>query len=266
MGVDQLIRVTCPFDLLKEKYIDMVIDHRLNLEIGLNGAILDTYSDDDFRRMSDLLSRHNLLVTVHGPFTDLPLGSVQSSIRKTVISIQKRAIDIAEILKAPQIVMHTGFDPKHHGTPDDSWIKRLKYSLLELLDYAKRRADGPDIALENTFEFDPTLHEAIFSQVKHEALGFCFDLAHQVVFSRSTMERWLNGPCGERLKELHLHDNHGESDEHLAVGQGCLDFNALFNWITTHGKRPVLTIEAHNERAVLPSLENVTRLADKWGV
>ncbi len=266
MEIEELIRITCPFDLLKEKYLEKVVGLRLNLEIGLNGAILDTYHDDDFKRIAEILHSNHILATIHAPFTDLPLGSVQSSIRKAVIAIQKRAIDIAHFFNAPQIVMHTGFDPKHHGAPDDSWIERLKDSLLELLTHAHGSSDGPAILLENTFEFDPSIHESIFEKIGYESLGFCFDLAHQVVFSKSTMERWLNGPCGERLKELHLHDNYGESDDHLAVGQGILDFDALFKWLKDHEKKPILTIEAHSEEAVLPALQNVTVLANKWAI
>jgi len=257
------LNVTCPFDLLVEQYLDTVLKSRLNLEIGLNGGILDKFSVQDFERVNDILKKNDLKVTIHGPFTDLPLGSVNSSIRKAVINTLKKAIDITRIFGSKTMVIHTGFDPKHHGEYEKAWGERAKESLFELIDHANQKAPNVKLLVENTFEYDPRLHEDIFATFAQEAVGFCFDLAHQVVFSKCSMDEWLRS-CGDRLMELHLHDNHGKSDEHLAVGRGRLDFDSLFKWLKEHKKLPILTIEAHNEDAVMPAIRAVSNLLKKY--
>ena len=258
------LRIACPFDLLVGKYLDKVLENRLHLEIGMNGEILERFTMEDFKEVAELLMSHNLSVTVHAPFTDLPLGSINSSIRRTAIFIQKQAIDVACMFNVPQMVIHTGFDPKHHGAPDPGWAARLTESVKELMDYTTLAGHGLVLAMENTFEHDPSLHHMLFSRIHRPGLGFCFDMAHQVVFSTSTLDTWLGGLCGERLVELHLHDNHGQEDEHLAVGHGVLDFDALFHWLKVRGMRPVLTIEAHDENAVLPAIKAVEKYVKKY--
>ena len=41
-----------------------------------------------------------------------------------------------------------------------------------------------------------------------------------------SLDEWLV-PLKERIKEFHIHDNHGKSDEHLPVGQGLFPFRDL---------------------------------------
>ncbi|HUJ70463.1 MAG TPA: TIM barrel protein, partial [Syntrophorhabdales bacterium] len=73
-------------------------------------------------------------------------------------------------------------------------------------------------------------------------LWFCFDTGHFNLFTAVPLEGWL-GPLRQRLKEFHIHDNHGKSDEHLPVGQGTFPFRELRHFVKSlHGV--VFTAEA----------------------
>ena len=240
--IREKVHITCPFNLLMEKYLNVVVDLGLNLEIGLD--------------------KYGLTASIHGPFTDLPLGASNREVREAVGEVFKKALDVAKIFNSNTMVIHTGFDPKHHGTPNQEWLERAVHTLRSLLDLCQK--SGPRLLVENTFEYDPWLIKGLFSIFPEDVLGFCFDLAHQKVFSKTSMDTWLHA-CGKRLGELHLHDNRGEQDEHLAVGQGSLDFQALFRWLVQNHKRPILTIEAHSEDAVIPAMLAVERLGIESG-
>jgi sugar phosphate isomerase/epimerase len=54
--------------------------------------------------------------------------------------------------------------------------------------------------------------------------------------------------------ELHLHDNNGEEDTHLAVGKGNADFAGLFQIINEKGLSPTITLEPHKEETLWQSL------------
>ena len=83
-------------------------------------------------------------------------------------------------------------------------------------------------------------------------INFSFDNNY---FSFETdMEGWLEA-MGPLLKQLHLHDNTGANDDHLAIGAGRIDFDRLFAHIEAKGLRPIVTLEAHEEKAIWQSLE-----------
>ena len=53
---------------------------------------------------------------------------------------------------------------------------------------------------------------------------------------------------------LHLHDNRGEKDSHLAIGKGSADFAGLFQLVGENGLRPTITLEPHEEETLWQSL------------
>ncbi len=64
----------------------------------------------------------------------------------------------------------------------------------------------------------------VFKHIKHKNLKICFDVGHKNFLT----------PKFELLKEyyqfvevLHLHDNHGQKDEHLVCGKGNIDWQSF---------------------------------------
>ena len=57
--------------------------------------------------------------------------------------------------------------------------------------------------------------------------------------------------------DIHLHDNHGESDEHLPIGNGSIDFEPIFRTIEERGITAVL--EQRSERRFWIGLEMLAR-------
>ncbi len=61
------------------------------------------------------------------------------------------------------------------------------------------------------------------------------------------------------LKHLHLHDNHGEQDEHLPIGQGYVPFSTLFKWLKTTQAPATMTLENHSLPDTERSLQAIQR-------
>jgi sugar phosphate isomerase/epimerase len=55
--------------------------------------------------------------------------------------------------------------------------------------------------------------------------------------------------------EIHLHDNHRQADEHLPLGEGDIDFPAIFSFLRERRLTPILTIEPHLAEHLEPSLK-----------
>ena len=89
-----------------------------------------------------------------------------------------------------------------------------------------RGASG-DVA--NIFEEEPATLLSLLGHFK-ERLWFCFDSGHFNLFSKLPVEEWLV-PLRDYVREFHLHDNHGRSDQHLPVGRGTFPFRELKHFL-----------------------------------
>jgi len=90
-----------------------------------------------------------------------------------------------------------------------------------------------------------------------------------VVCALDTGHANVNGgiqPCikafGPRLRHIHLHDNHGEKDEHLEVGKGAIRFAEFSRFLQTFPD--VISLETRSPTdphgAVLRSRDDIAKL------
>ena len=115
--------------------------------------------------------------------------------------------------------------------------------------------EGSLLMLENVYEDNPEDIKTLFNNLKNQNAGFCFDIGHQAVFSSVPLVNWLEF-LGSYLGQLHMHDNCGKEDEHLAMGQGSINFQPLFDYLKSRRKNPpVITLEPHREEDLRPSLK-----------
>ncbi len=264
MDLDQIkkeVFVSCPFDLLKNKYLPLVISQGINTEIGLNAPILDSFTFRDFFDVATALKENGLECTVHAPFTDIACGAIDCLIREASLMRLKYAVDLGVLFGAKSMVFHTGWEEKIYADAKDIWLGFALETMERLCEHADR--SGVSIVLENVFEPDTYIHKKIFEAIPARSLGFCLDAGHVYAFSKTPLKTWLED-LGLRIRHLHLHDNHGGSDEHLAPGSGIVDFDLLFSWLSQHNMRPVLTLEAHDEETVIPGLTAIGALIEKY--
>ncbi len=261
--VKRRVFVSCPFDLLKEKYLPVIIRERINPEVGLNGTILDDYCLRDFLDVSHVLKSEGLSCTVHAPFTDVSPGAVDRKVRGISVEQIKAGIDLSALLGARSMVFHTGWERKIYADAVDAWLENFTFSLEKIIEYAERSAIP--IMLENVFELDTRLHREIFRRFPQKIFGFCLDAGHVYAFSKTPLAKWIND-LGYRIGHLHLHDNHGGQDEHLAPGTGIVDFDMLFSWLKKNDRRPVMTLEAHDEETVTEGLASLSGFLKKYEI
>ncbi len=242
--------VHVPYDRI-EDYLDFIKENRLNLEIYLSSRTLDTLKSSDVISLKENLD-YNPSFTVHAPFMDLSPGAVDSKARAVTTERFSHAMVIAEILQPKAIVFHSGYEKWKYALEIDLWLEK---SLLTWKPLAKRAEDmGLKIAIENIFEDEPSNLRILMEAVGSRNFGICFDTGHFNLFSRIPLEEWLR-QLKPYIVELHLHDNHESSDEHIAVGDGTFDFPALFSEL--RGMDVIHTIEAHTPEDVLKSIRRL---------
>lgn len=250
------VQVCIPFKLLKEKYLPLVLENRINPEIGIDGEVIDTYSRKDFSEIVSILQQEGLLISLHGPFYDLAPGGMDKKILKATRERLKEAFDLIPVFEPLSIVCHTGYESRRYHDVEDEWLETALETWAPLI--KDLNGTRTNLMIENVYEKNPKMLLKFLHGLNTEKVGFCFDAGHMNVFSETNMEGWLTA-LGPFLKELHLHDNEGISDDHLAIGEGKIDFESLFEYVEENRLRPIITLEAHKEKWIWQSLEVLSK-------
>jgi len=251
------VQINVPFVLLKNKYLPVVLKNRINPEIGIDSRALDEFSPAQFTEIARLLRQEDLSITLHAPFMDMVPGSPDPLMRKATIRRLRQAFELLPVFEPLSVVCHTGFNSQSYQNQVDSWLERSVESWLPLIELAQ--SAGTKVMLENVYEETPDLHVALLSQLNSPHAGFCFDIGHWHVFGRTDIAGWL-GKLRPYLGQLHLHDNLGDTDSHLALGRGNIDFSSVFSCLKNCSPRPIVTLEPHREEDVFKSVEALNAL------
>jgi len=252
------VQVNIPFTMLYEFFLDGFLTKRLNPEIGFDASALDRYGPSDFSHVAKKLREGNLTVTLHAPFMDLSPGSPDPRVRSLTRERLGQILGPVRAFLPKTVVCHTGYDGRRYGHMWGDWMEKS----LELWSWLapQIRREGSLLVLENVYEQGPEEMLPLFEELAAYGVGFCLDTGHQAAFGRSPLEKWVDF-LGPYLGELHLHDNSGKQDEHLALGNGSIDFSRLFRKLGRTSKRPlVVTLEPHREEDVFPSLEYLEKI------
>lgn len=239
-------------------FMDLALENRMNIELGFAASDLESCSPGDVYAAVARVRERGGKITFHGPFWDLNIGSVDPAIRQVVRTRFDSLFELIETVLPERVVLHTGFDPRHHRGHRGEWIENG----LSTLEPFVRRAERLDLTLvlENVFEEGPDLHLELLQRINSPRLGFCLDLGHQHAFSQTSLDKWL-AATWPYLKEVHLHDNDNSFDAHLPVGTGSIDFEFLFGFLIEKRVWPLLTVEPHTVEHLYETLAGLARLA-----
>ena len=166
-------------------------------------------------------------------------------------------MELVPLFNARSVVFHAGYDDRRYHVQRQQWLARSQATWEPLT----RRAEelGVVIHLENVYERTPEMILSLLEAISSENLGFCLDVGHMNAFADTPLVEWLDA-LGPYLKEIHLHDNIGQGDEHAAVGSGTAPFGELFQYLADRRVTPVLTLEPHAEASLWRSLESLEQL------
>jgi len=209
------------------------------VEIFCSRAHFDYTSKTEAREIGSALADLRLTLTsLHAPTSrdlsatresgqPLSICEVERVRRIEAMDELKRAIDVAEDLPFPRMIFHMG------GTREtaDGRKRDAAFSSLEhLILHAKHV--GVTICVENTTSEmgDPEYLRSFYDETRLTGLRFNFDIGHAHLADGAEDERIEKGfaPLRDLVVGAHIHDNHGEKDEHLPPYDGTIDWeNAI---------------------------------------
>jgi sugar phosphate isomerase/epimerase len=250
-----LIHINVPYSMLLRR-IDFAIQNQIHPEIYFSAEDLDASYAEDLQRLSRILRENQLEVSIHGPFMDLSPGGADQRIKEVTRDRLLKTVELAHFFNPKTIVFHPGYDRWRFDGNIPLWLESSLRTWRPLVKEAEDR--GLTLAIENVFEESPDPIKNLLEEIHSPYFRFCFDTGHQNVFAKTPLTNWMEA-LGGFLSEVHLHDNHGEMDEHLPVGEGEFDFNQFFALLSQSKLSPLYTIEPHEEAHLRRGLQAVKK-------
>lgn len=233
---------------------DYLLGQRINPELYLPADALDTLDGALLRGFAAELADHGLSCTIHATFMDLNPGSVDLAIREATRQRVEQTLAVAEVLRPRVVVFHPGYSRLTYGSAVETWVANsVTFWQAQL---PRVREIGCRIALENIFEEEPSTLLQVLERINDPLVGHCFDSGHFNMFAAVSLQEWF-AVLGKRIVESHLHDNHGQADEHLPVGEGEIDFDLVTTLLKQYAPEAVWTLEAHSRERLERARKNI---------
>jgi sugar phosphate isomerase/epimerase len=232
----------------------------------------DYTAKQEVQATASALSRHGLaLASFHAPTsrdlsatreggTPLSITEVERVRRVEAMDELKRVIDVAEDLPYSRLILHMG-GPRETADPRkrDAAFSSLEHLVL----HAHHR--GVIIAVENTTSEmgDPAYLRTFVDETRLTGLRFNFDIGHAHLADGPEAERIEKAfaPLRELVISAHIHDNHGEKDEHLPPYEGTIDWESAVKTMKPPPEQDLaLTLEL-KERTGHDTLSTAEQLA-----
>jgi sugar phosphate isomerase/epimerase len=248
--------INFPFRRLQQE-LNLVLTHRIQPEIGLEGDTLYTATAAEYREIAEALAKAGLGCTLHAPFFDLAPGALDEHILTATRTKLGKAFDLIEIFRPAAVVCHLNYEENKHGYKKSAWFNAALATWQALLTQAA--AHNVPLMLENTYETGPEQHVKMLTALNSPLARFCLDAGHVSAFAKNSWQAWLP-TMAPWLGQLHLHDNHGDRDAHLAPGRGNFDFSGLFRYLKEQRLQPLVTLEPHTEDDLWESLAALDRM------
>lgn len=255
------------------------------VEIFCSRAHFDYTSKTEAREIKSALADARLALTsLHAPTSrdlsatresgqPLSICEVERVRRIEAMDELKRAIDIAEELPFPRMIFHMG------GTRETADLRKrdAAFSSLEhLILHAKHV--GVTICVENTTSEmgDPAYLRAFYDETRLTGLRFNFDIGHAHLADGPEDERVQKGfePLRDLVVGAHIHDNHGEKDEHLPPYDGTIDWEKAIKMLKTAPEKDLPLLlelkektgpEAHSPQEQLAAASKaLDRFEEEW--
>ncbi len=218
--------------------------------LGIKYAeLLHQYPTEEFDL--DLLNSFNLDYTIHAPFMDVNIAALGSKSRASSISQIKDSVDLANKIDASVVVVHPGLIPFLAKDMPEEIYKVSNNSIREIGEYSK------DLGVNTTIENMPAFESMIYQDMNrlNETLveydmGMTLDIGHAHHSGISPDEMYFDS-----IKHIHVHDNMGDDDTHLPLGEGNIQFKDIIATFDKKNYNGIYMIEVNTKDSIKKSLE-----------
>ena len=184
-----------------------------------------------YRQVIETLATTSLKATVHAPYGDLNPAAINDSIWRETVKQLKDCIRLASPI-TNRVTIHPGYlSSTGKLVPEKVW-QMQKETMKQIGKTATEF--GVTVCLENMPDIPdflcryPEEIEGIIEDIEGVSMTIDFGHAHTLKKVNDFIR------IIPKASHIHIHDNHGRSDEHLPLGEGTINWNKLSTEIIDH--------------------------------
>ncbi len=201
------------------------------------------------KRILELLTKFGHPAIAHTAWW-IDFGSGYDIIRKGWVEEAKLSIDAAKALNINEINFHfysigltKEYKPYHKHI-----LNNIVKSLKEVVNYANSKR------MTIIFENSP-IEKSVAGIEKYKfvidnvpRLKVHLDVGHAFIENGMKGVRDYIFTFKNMIEHVHVHDNHGEGDEHLPLGKGKIDFKQVVKWLKQINYNKTITFEVFTNK------------------
>ena len=247
IGLSMLYCLDEPFNTALKRLPEVTVQH---IEVPDEG--LHTLNKRRVKQLKQAAEAHNLDFVVHAPWAGVNIATPSPDLRHAVLKRLTKSLVLAGQLDCRLWLFHPGSKTGlSHFYPEEDWQLNLE-SVRALLKVARK--EGVEIAIENTPEPFPSLMKSTddfrrFYEELDDDIAMVLDVAHANLNNQiqDFMEQF-----SKKIVHVHVSDNKGDSDLHMGLGQGNIDWNAFAKLVKTADYSNLIMIEStdHIEESI----------------
>lgn len=199
--------------------------------------------------IKDSLSTTDMEIQIHAPLNDINLASINPRMRKSSVEEIERCMEMASMIDMDIVTVHPGVI-----SPLSRYWDSRREKALESLRSLNQRAEeyGITLAIENLPDISITMctrPEEVKYFLERLDISFCLDIGH--AYTSEHIDEFLEmDPVN-----VHLHDNRGDRDLHLPIGDGEIDLESVLAEMKGYDGNYV--IEGRGKEELLESRDRV---------
>jgi len=248
-----------------------VLDYASNLkvswlEIKLDKiGIIDKLNDSRaVRKLRSILESYDFTYSVHAPYIDVNLASLNPYLGKASEKAVEKSLILSYKINSRVVTVHPGRLPKDY--PKEALPKAIENSVERLRHLNSVGEDlGICLSIENDHKTANRLIAGYPDQIREiiakVGCKFTLDVGHA-----NTLVDPINFVelLGSDIVIVHLHDNLGESDDHLGIGEGNIDFKRVIGSLLNHRYHGPLILEIYRQQEIEPSINRIREILKSW--
>ncbi len=221
----------------------------------------ESLDEQTLNMIDEVSATTNLCLTAHLPYKNLNIASIYQYVRESSTDLLVTIIDdLADYVDI--VTLHTGY-AQFGGSSLDRAVENNILSLGKICDRAGQHdiLVGVENAMNERHMVGKTFREmeSILKGVDRGNLGITFDIGHAQL--TGNIEDYL--AKHEYIIEVHAHDNFGYTDEHLAIGEGKVNWGRIYEAI--NGWECPLVLEQRTLAEGIKSVKYIQGLASETG-
>lgn len=190
---------------------------------------VDAFMPEEREKLAENARENKIKLIAHAPMFGMNLCCLNPGIRRESLRQHIESARMISAMGGRLLVAHSGELPSQHQQVREVTFRLALDSLKRLVDEAERI--GVTIALENVAfnnEGWERNAEDLLMLSRESGAKICFDTGHAHV-------AWgdidaISGLADE-IVHVHVSDNFGAKDDHLALGDGAIDFAPLIDFL-----------------------------------